>query len=37
MTVVRVTIADIAVRAREAGVRPPSITVVGAVAGLSLV
>jgi len=37
MTVVRGTIADIAVRAREAGVRPPSITVVGAVAGLSLV
>lgn len=37
MTVVRGTIADIAVRGREAGVQPPSITVVGAVAGLSLV
>lgn len=37
MAVVRGPITDIAARAREAGVRPPSITVVGAVAGLSLV
>ena len=36
MAVVRGTLADIAVRARDAGVRPPSITVVGAVAELSL-
>jgi len=36
MAVVRGTIADIGALAREHGVRPPSITVVGAVAGLSL-
>ena len=33
---VRGTLADIAVRTEEAGIKPPAITVIGAVAGFAL-